>query len=103
MHLAKSQPLITGYSVEVSGWDDKDTFFVENTELWWNEESGKLLTLSCQLRPGAIIFVRLLQPMDAERSFPVPYEAEPVLSTFPEIRQFRLKRMFPQAISKEGA
>jgi hypothetical protein len=50
------------------------------SELHWSEETGKQLTLSHRLPPGAMIFVRLLQPTDGDRAFPVAYEAE-ALST----------------------
>ena len=29
------------YRVEVSGWDENKVFFVENSELDWNEDSGR--------------------------------------------------------------
>src|SRR5262249_59949047 len=80
MQLTERQPLAGTYSVEVSGWDSSHSFFVEKSELCWNEETGKQLSLYRQLRPGAMIFVRLLLPIDSEPSFPVAYEAEPVFS-----------------------
>jgi hypothetical protein len=78
MAVVAHQPLDSTYSVEVSGWDHSHTFFVERSELCWNVENGKQLKLSRRLPPRAMIFVRLLQPIDAERSFPVAYEAEPL-------------------------
>ena len=35
----------TSYSVEVSGWDNNEDFFVEKTELHWSEQSGKHILL----------------------------------------------------------
>lgn len=99
MQLTTRQPLAS-YSVEVSGWDDSDSFFVEKSELCWNEETGKQLTLGRHLRPGAMVFVRLLQPIDADRSFPVAYEAEPVSKMSGSGQQFRLKRVVPRNIGK---
>jgi hypothetical protein len=94
------QPLRSTYSVEVSGWDNSQSFFVEKSELSWDEESGKHLTLSHRLCPGTMIFVRLLQPTASERTFPVAYHAEP-LTTTPEGQQkFRLKCMQPRNVAR---
>lgn len=68
-------PETSNYSVEVSGWDCDQTFFVEKTDLKWSESSGKHLVLRRFLLDKAIIFVRLVQPNDSDRSYPVPYEA----------------------------
>jgi len=94
-------PLTSTYSVEVSGWDNTQSFFVERSELTWNEELGKRLSLSHQLCPGTMIFVRLLQPTAAEHTFPVAYQAEP-LGTAPEERQlFRVTRIQPRGTAEE--
>lgn len=90
------QPLKSTYSVEVSGWDDSHTFFVERAELTWDEQSGKHLTLSHRLCPGTMIFVRLLQPTASERTSPVAYHAE-LLATTPEgFQRFRVKCTEPR-------
>ena len=102
MQLTARQPLRSTYSVEVSGWDSTPTFFVERTELSWKEETGKFLTLSRLLCPGTMIFVRLLQPIAAERSFPVPYQAEAVATTSDGRHQFRIKRSEPRGVEREG-
>jgi hypothetical protein len=94
-------PLKTAYSVEVSGWDDSHSFFVERSELSWDEEGAKHLTLSHRLCPGTMIFVRLLQPTVSERTFPVAYHAEP-LATTPEGQQkFRVKCQEPRNATRE--
>ena len=80
----RTPTLASTYSVEVSGWDHSHTFFVERSELTWSEETGKLLTLSRRLPPAAMIFVRLLQPADGDRTFPVPYETKPCLTLLKE-------------------
>ena len=46
MSLSARFPITSLYRVEVSGWDKSQTFFVEKSELEWNEESGKHVTLS---------------------------------------------------------
>jgi len=77
--------------VEVSGWDDNKAFFVENSDLDWTEESGKQVTLNRDLKQGAVVFVRLLQPISNDRSHPVAYEAELVARTDQGLGQFRLR------------
>jgi hypothetical protein len=103
MELATDQSLSTTYSVEVSGWDHSDIFFVERSQLHWTEESGKQLTLTHQISPGAMVFVRLLQPIDDERAFPVAYEVELVSTAAERPQQFRLKRAMPRSFAKEEA
>ncbi len=89
-------PLRSTYSVEVSGWDNSQSFFVEKSELSWDEETGKHLTLSHRLCPGTMIFVRLLQPTAAERTFPVAYHAEPLAAAPDGQQKFRLTCMQPR-------
>ena len=43
------RPIINTYPVEASGWDREQVFFVEKSELEWNEETGKYLTLNHSL------------------------------------------------------
>jgi hypothetical protein len=92
MLLTAERPVpTTQYRVEVSGWDDSKAFFVENSELEWTDESGKQATLNRGLTEGAVIFLRLLQPISNDRAHPVAYEAELVASTDEGQRQFRLR------------
>jgi hypothetical protein len=101
MALTARQPLTSTYLVEVSGWDETSRFFVEKSELSWNEETGKHLALPHQLCAGTMIFVRLLQPTAMERTFPVAYQAEP-LGPVPDGRQlFRVHRMVPRSAAPE--
>jgi len=37
------------FPVEVSGWDKRQSFFVEKSELHWGEQSGKQIVLSKKL------------------------------------------------------
>jgi hypothetical protein len=64
-----------GYRVEVSGWDAKEFFFVEKSTLAWTESTGKTVALKALVRIGAVIFVRLIQPLGGGTTFPVPYRA----------------------------
>jgi len=86
-----ANPAANLYRVEVSGWDNNKAFFVENSELEWSEESGKQVTLKRSLTKGAVVFLRLLQPISADRPNPVPYEAELVSATDRGQQQFRLR------------
>lgn len=103
MAATEHQPLASTYTVEVSGWDHSHVFFVERSELTWNEETGRLLTLSRRLPHGAMIFVRLLQPADGERAFPVAYEAEALSEASERFQQFRIKRVIPRCVPVEDA
>src|ERR1700737_1154334 len=94
MILTAEDPATNLYRVEVSGWDENKAFFVENAELKWTEESDKQVTLSCRLREGAVVFLRLLQPISNDRSHPVAYEAELVARTDEGLRQFRLRQVW---------
>ena len=48
----KTQSLTQIGTVEVSGWDENDVFFVERSELGWDEHAGKHVTLSRMLSKG---------------------------------------------------
>ena len=87
------------YRVAVSGWDSSQSFFVEKSELEWSEDAGKQVTLSRQLRPGTMIFVRLVQPRAPGRSSPVAYEAEHIGSFGGDQHQFRLTQVVPRTSS----
>jgi hypothetical protein len=76
MPLTAQRPLTNFYPVEASGWDSDRAFFVEKCELEWNEETGKLLTITRSLGSGSLIFLRLLQPTSLDRSLPVPYQVK---------------------------
>jgi hypothetical protein len=66
----------TAYPVEVSGWDHNEDFCVEKTELHWSEQSGKHILLLRPIVSGALVFLRLIDPMSTDRVRPVPYRAE---------------------------
>jgi hypothetical protein len=85
-----ASPTANLYRVEVSGWDHDKAFFVENSELEWSE-AGKQVTLTRTLNDRAVVFLRLLQPMSADRSNPVAYETELVSSSERGPQQFRLR------------
>jgi hypothetical protein len=102
MILTSEHPAGNLYRVEVSGWDNNKTFFVENSELEWTEDSGKQVTLNHGLSNGAVIFLRLLQPISNDRSHPVAYEAELVTKTDDGLGQFRLRPVSLRTERKPG-
>lgn len=85
--------ITNSYPVEASGWDSTQSFFVETCKLEWDEESGKCLVLTHSLRPGAMIFLRLLQPGSPDRSLPVAYRAQLIGVTAEGQQRFRLKQI----------
>ena len=96
-------PVTNLYRVEVSGWDKSQTFFVEKSELEWSEESGKQVTLSSAVPDGAVVFLRLIQPLTTDRSQSVPYETE-FLSVTPDGQnQFRLHPVSPRVVERSNA
>jgi len=99
--LSAQRPITNFYPVEVSGWDTAQSFFVEKSELEWNEETGKYLTLSCSLCPGSMIFLRLLQPTSPDRSLPVAYHAQHMNATPEGGQRFRLNQIQPNRGSKD--
>jgi hypothetical protein len=68
------------YAVEVSGWDNHEDFFVENTELQWSEESAGLIHMTHPIASGTLLFLRLLDPTSLDRVHPVPYVAKRVVA-----------------------
>jgi hypothetical protein len=90
------------YRVEVSGWDAKENFFVEKTVLEWKPDDKKSILLQANIRPGCIVFVRLLQPMATAASFPIVYEAL-TSAERGDARAARvsLERLHPRASYKE--
>jgi hypothetical protein len=65
----------SSYRVEVSGWDEKENFFVEKTILDWTEATGKRISLRARLAAHAVVFVRLAQHLGSSNSLPIPYRA----------------------------
>ena len=93
---SETQSLTQTGMVEVSGWDENEVFFVERSELGWDEYAGKHVTLTRMLSEGSIIFVRPIQPMAQHRANPIPYEAEFVGCNPQGNHQFRLNGVQPR-------
>lgn len=61
--------------VEVSGWDATDNFFVEKTTIERTHEAEIAISLCSTLRPGCMLFVRLLSSLSRESGCPIAYLA----------------------------
>lgn len=75
-------------SVEVSGWDEHEVFFVEKTDLDWNDLAGKQIVLQHKLASGSIIFIRRLHSVSTQRSAAIAYVAEFTGMLDKQVRQF---------------
>lgn len=65
------------YIVEVSGWDAQERFFVEKTELEWDEQAGKRIRIRTPIERGSVLFIRLFDA-GALDALPVTYEARDI-------------------------
>ena len=84
------------FRVEVSGWDENETFFVEKSDLGWDDFAGKHISLQRMLPDGALIFLRLLQPTAIRQPPPAAYQVE-FLGCDPEGQhQYRLNAVHPR-------
>jgi hypothetical protein len=100
MNLSARFPITSLYRVEVSGWDKSQTFFVEKSELEWDEGCGKHVTLNSSVPDGSVVFLRLIQALSSDRS-QLPYETE-FLSVTPDGQnQFRLHPVSPRAVERD--
>lgn len=66
---------LKSYAVEVSGWDAKESFFVEDTRLEWNEQHVKKVVLRHAAKTGGMVFLRLIDPVKPPAKVPVAYRA----------------------------
>ncbi len=80
---------ITSYQIEISGWDEAESFFVEKATLEWNEQAEKTVCLRNPIRPGAVLFLRLLDSISTDHPFPIAYQATTV-SRIPSLELYRV-------------
>ena len=96
MFATKPIPGADHYRVEVSGWDENEMFFVEESDLAWDEFAGKHLSLEHMLSDGTIIFVRVLQPTAIHQALPVAYRVEFIGCSPEGNHEFRLNTVHPR-------
>jgi hypothetical protein len=77
--------------VEVSGWDEHEVFFVEKTDLDWDDLAGKQIVLQHKLASGSIIFIRRLHSVSSQRSAAIAYVAEFVGTCEEQVHQFQFQ------------
>jgi hypothetical protein len=77
--------------VEVSGWYEHEVFFVEKTDLDWDDLAGKHIVLQHKLTSGSIIFIRRLHSVSTQRSAAIAYVAEFIGSVDEQIHQFQFQ------------
>lgn len=95
------------YTIEVSGWDAQERFFVEKTELEWDEQAGKRIRMRTPIERGTVLFIRLFDA-GALDALPVAYEAREIrrqeTSSFYEVSlvQIEPQRGRPAASTTRG-
>jgi hypothetical protein len=96
MFATKAIPGTDHFRVEVSGWDENEMFFVEKSDLAWDEFAGKHVSLVHMLPDGVIIFVRILQPTAIRQAPPVAYQVEFIGCSPEGSHEFRLNPVRPR-------
>ena len=94
--LSETLPILGSCRVEVSGWDEDEIFFVEKSELSWDNFAGKHIALKHMLGDGDLVFIRMLQPTSLQRSFPIAYETEFIACDAHGSHEFRLNAVQPR-------
>ena len=94
--IAETLPIASACRVEVSGWDEDENFFVEKSELSWDDFAGKHISLKHMLAEGALVFIRSLLPVAPEGSPPIAYEAEFIGCDVQGAHEFRLNPVQPR-------
>jgi hypothetical protein len=94
--LSETLPIASNYRVEVSGWDEDEIFFVEQSELSWDDFAGKHISLKRMLAKGALVFVRVLQPTSLQPYYPIAYQAEFIRCDAQGSHEFRLNQVLPR-------
>ncbi|MGB7436927.1 MAG: hypothetical protein WBR26_03865 [Candidatus Acidiferrum sp.] len=84
------------YRVEVSGWDENQSFFVEKSDLAWDDFAGKHISLQRMLPDGALVFIRVLQPQGPGQAPPIVYKVEFIGCDPDGHHQFRLNAVVPR-------
>jgi hypothetical protein len=66
------------HKVEISGWDSNEDFFVEGTSLGWEAGEENIIRLRHRVRPGSMIFLRVVEPSSEPIRFPVAFRVRRV-------------------------
>jgi hypothetical protein len=96
MIVSEALPQSECYRVEVSGWDENQAFFVEKSDLAWDDFAEKHISLQRMLPDGAMVFIRMLQPQGLGQSPPIVYKVEFIGCDPDGHHQFRLNAVHPR-------
>lgn len=69
-------------SVEISGWDLAENFFVEKTVLRRCDDGRRKVLLHTPLRVGALVFARPSEEPMGDRASPVTYQVATINANF---------------------
>lgn len=70
-----TQDCASRFEVEISGWDVREDFFVENSFAIWHGAGEKTVFVRHPIREGSIVFVRLCESLGRRETYPVAYRA----------------------------
>ena len=96
MAALQTPPLTTSRLVEISGWDENASFFVERPVLATDDSTATYVSLSRMLAKRAVVFLRLFQPTSPQRTQPKVYEAEFLARDCDGHYRFRLDLVRPR-------
>lgn len=103
MFVAETLRETDSYRVEVSGWDENKAFFVEKSDLAWDNFTDRHISLQHMLPDGALVFVRVLQPNSLLQFPPSAYQVE-FIGCDPEgHHEFRLNAVLPRYSQESNA
>jgi hypothetical protein len=92
------------HRVEISGWGDKENFFIEKAMLDWNETHGKTIVMRSAIRLDSVLFVRLIRPPGGGTGLPVPCRAVKVTGNYLSPRlTVKLEQLQPRMAFRETA
>ena len=90
--------LAGNYRIEVSGWGFDSNFFVEQTDLLWDQGGDKMVLLHHALSEKAIVFIRILLPESFNNTLPVAYQVAAVQPmNCNGQREVRLRQLHPRS------
>ena len=92
------------HQVEISGWDSNEDFFVESTSLGWEAGEENIIRLRHRVRPGSMIFLRVVEPSSKPMHFPVAFRVGRVSARM-EAGAYEaiLRRLWPRPQESSGS
>ncbi len=83
------------FAVEISGWDNRENFFVEKTQLEWSALDRRTVVLRNRVRAGSMVFLRLLEPVSQPASLPVACRAAHIQAAGRDCAEVQLEQLWP--------